>query len=236
MMGSAACATTVYLSRHSSTGKERDTESGNDYFGARYYASSMGRFMSPDWSAKAQPVPYAKMDNPQTLNLYAYVLNNPMTGRDPDGHVCIFGIGNTCTPAPPPLPKTPDPAHVRPVNDHTVSAAPRTPIAAPATKQGLTVGAGLGGNAEAGIGVAGAGANFSHLAVAAIDGQGNTSSGVADSGGAAAYAGDHVAGSPTQMNTSTNAPVVAGAYAGGGPTVMIANTPSVESLSGPFQA
>jgi hypothetical protein len=34
-----------------STGKERDTESGNDYFGARYYASSMGRWLSPDWSA-----------------------------------------------------------------------------------------------------------------------------------------------------------------------------------------
>jgi RHS repeat-associated protein len=30
------------------TGKERDAESGNDYFGARYCASSMGRFMSPD--------------------------------------------------------------------------------------------------------------------------------------------------------------------------------------------
>jgi RHS repeat-associated protein len=30
------------------TGKERDAESGNDYFGARYYSSSMGRFMSPD--------------------------------------------------------------------------------------------------------------------------------------------------------------------------------------------
>jgi RHS repeat-associated protein len=41
------------------TGKERDTESGNDYFGARYYASSMGRFMSPDWSAKEDPVAYA---------------------------------------------------------------------------------------------------------------------------------------------------------------------------------
>jgi hypothetical protein len=27
------------------TGKERDTESGNDYFGARYFASSMGRFL-----------------------------------------------------------------------------------------------------------------------------------------------------------------------------------------------
>ena len=34
------------------TGKERDSESGNDYFGARYYASTMGRFMSPDWSPK----------------------------------------------------------------------------------------------------------------------------------------------------------------------------------------
>ena len=37
---------TVCASR--STGKERDTESGNDYFGARYYGSSMGRFLSPD--------------------------------------------------------------------------------------------------------------------------------------------------------------------------------------------
>ena len=33
-----------------STGKERDAESGNDYFGARYYSSAMGRFMSPDWT------------------------------------------------------------------------------------------------------------------------------------------------------------------------------------------
>lgn len=41
------------------TGKERDTESGLDYFGARRYASSMGRWMSPDWSDPAQPVPYA---------------------------------------------------------------------------------------------------------------------------------------------------------------------------------
>ena len=51
------------------TGKERDTESGLDYFGARYYGSNMGRFMSPDWAAKAEPVPYAKLDNPQSLNL-----------------------------------------------------------------------------------------------------------------------------------------------------------------------
>jgi RHS repeat-associated protein len=70
------------------TGKERDTESGNDYFGARYYASTMGRFLSPDWSAKEEPVPYAKLDDPQSLNLYVYVLNNPLTRFDLDGHGC----------------------------------------------------------------------------------------------------------------------------------------------------
>jgi len=72
------------------TGKERDTETGNDYFMARYYSSSMGRFMSPDWSAKEEPVPYAKLDNPQSLNLYGYVGNNPLSRDDPDGHA--FGL------------------------------------------------------------------------------------------------------------------------------------------------
>jgi hypothetical protein len=46
----------------------------------------MGRFMSPDWSVKATPVPYAKLDNPQSLNLYAYVGNNPLIHIDADGH------------------------------------------------------------------------------------------------------------------------------------------------------
>jgi RHS repeat-associated protein len=70
------------------TGKERDNESGNDYFGARYYSSEMGRWMSPDWSAKEEPVPYAKLGDPQSLNLYSYVLNNPLGGVDADGHGC----------------------------------------------------------------------------------------------------------------------------------------------------
>jgi RHS repeat-associated protein len=77
---------------HLFTGKERDSESGNDYFGARYYASTMGRFMSPDWSAKEEPVPYAKLDDPQTLNLYSYLWNNPLAGADADGHA---GCKNT---------------------------------------------------------------------------------------------------------------------------------------------
>ena len=71
---------------HLYTGKERDQESGNDYFGARYYSSAMGRFMSPDWAAKEEPVPYANMDDPQSLNLYAYVQNNPLNTVDPQGH------------------------------------------------------------------------------------------------------------------------------------------------------
>ena len=73
------------------TGKERDAESGNDYFGARYYASSMGRFMSPDWSEGVQPIPYADPANPQSLNLYAYVNNNPLSNTDQDGHSCDQG-------------------------------------------------------------------------------------------------------------------------------------------------
>ena len=40
------------------TGKERDSESGNDYFGARYYSSTTGRFLSPDWSKNPEGVPY----------------------------------------------------------------------------------------------------------------------------------------------------------------------------------
>lgn len=74
------------LNASRSTGKERDTESGLDYFGARYYASSMGRWMSPDWADKPEAVPYSKLDNPQSLNLYGYVLNNPLSKADPDGH------------------------------------------------------------------------------------------------------------------------------------------------------
>ena len=78
-------------------GKERDTESNLDMFGARYYASSMGRFMIPDWAAKPTNVPYASFGNPQSLNLYSYVNNNPTTLRDPDGHcgedLCIVEGG-----------------------------------------------------------------------------------------------------------------------------------------------
>jgi len=96
MVDSIVCASAVRFPRSRSTGKERDAESGNDYFGARYYASPMGRWLSPDWSAKEEPVPYAKLDDPQSLNLYTYVRNNPLTRADADGHVAPGGTGG-CT-------------------------------------------------------------------------------------------------------------------------------------------
>jgi RHS repeat-associated protein len=66
---------------HHFTGKERDSESGNDYFGARYYASTMGRFMSPD----PLMMNALRLVNPQRLNMYAYAVNNPLTFNDPTG-------------------------------------------------------------------------------------------------------------------------------------------------------
>ena len=67
------------------TGKDRDSESNLDYFGARYYSSQMGRFLSPDPSGLA----YANLFNPQSFNLYGYVQNNPLTNTDPTGLDCV---------------------------------------------------------------------------------------------------------------------------------------------------
>lgn len=66
--------------RQKFTGQQRDTESGLDYFQARYYSSGMGRFMSAD-------TVMGSISSPQTLNRYAYVLNNPLALVDPTGHI-----------------------------------------------------------------------------------------------------------------------------------------------------
>jgi len=75
------------------TGKERDAETGLDYFGARYYSSGLGRFVTPDWAAKATGVPYADFADPQSLNLYTYVRDIPTTHFDADGHAGDCGLG-----------------------------------------------------------------------------------------------------------------------------------------------
>ncbi|USN45507.1 MAG: hypothetical protein H6502_00010 [Candidatus Woesearchaeota archaeon] len=58
--------------------KEFDRDSGLLNFGARHYSPLLGRFMSAD-SFEGSVV------NPQSLNRYAYVLNNPMNLVDPTG-------------------------------------------------------------------------------------------------------------------------------------------------------
>jgi len=66
------------------TGKERDLETGLDYFGARYYGNWLGRFITPDpLLGSGQP------PNPQSWNRYTYVLNNPLRHIDPDGNQAI---------------------------------------------------------------------------------------------------------------------------------------------------
>jgi len=82
-------------SRYKFTGKERDSESNLDYFGARYMSSQYGRFMTPDSAVDetlSVALPYAELSNPQSLNLYSYVRNNPLSFTDPDGqnvNVCV---------------------------------------------------------------------------------------------------------------------------------------------------
>ena len=69
------------------TGKERDAESGLDYFGARYDSSSLGRFMTPDPDqASGSDHP----DDPQAWNGYSYADNNPLAYTDPDGRAYII--------------------------------------------------------------------------------------------------------------------------------------------------
>jgi RHS repeat-associated protein len=81
-------SSSLYPTEHNFVGKERDTESGNDYFGARYYKSGFGRWLSPD-------LPLADQDpaDPQSWNLYRYAGNNPVNSVDNDGLLTIIVPG-----------------------------------------------------------------------------------------------------------------------------------------------
>jgi len=70
------------------TGKERDSETGLDFFGARYFSGAQGRFTSPDPLLNS-----AKPWDPQTWNRYTYGLNNPLKYFDPNG---LYNLVNNC--------------------------------------------------------------------------------------------------------------------------------------------
>jgi len=74
------------------TAKERDDESGLDYFGARYFSSDQGRFTSPDpimHPADSEVGELVFVSDPQRWNKYSYTNNNPLRYVDPDGRELI---------------------------------------------------------------------------------------------------------------------------------------------------
>ena len=65
----------LYDERYKFTGKERDAESGYDFFGARFYSSIFGHWLSVDPLADKYP----------NISSYAYCGWNPISRIDPDG-------------------------------------------------------------------------------------------------------------------------------------------------------
>ncbi len=74
------------------TGKEYDEETGLIYFGGRYYAPELGRWITPD-PLLVEKDPKKSIDVPEELNLYAYVRNNPMRFVDEHGYIIKFEPG-----------------------------------------------------------------------------------------------------------------------------------------------
>ena len=93
---SVLCGTTSCYSQSGAvnqkfTGKERDAETGLDYFGARYMSSAQARFTSADPLMAS-----AKVSNPQTWNRYSYAFNNPLRFMDPTGMYTCEGTDEQC--------------------------------------------------------------------------------------------------------------------------------------------
>jgi RHS repeat-associated protein len=114
--GDQSFATTGWSAPAGYTGQTQDPTQGLVHNYARTYDPTTGTWTAPDtWSGL--------INQPQSLSRYAYVLNNPTTFVDPDGHLCARRFGNSdalmlgcgASPAqaynnvkmPPPAPPTP---------------------------------------------------------------------------------------------------------------------------------
>ena len=119
------------------TSKERDAESGLDYFGARYYMPALGRWSSVD--------PLA--DKYAAWSAYSYALNNPLALIDSDGRQAgePCGTGTGCKPPPPPPPPPTPTAAAAAVAVGATAVAPEAVAARAAVTVGAEAAAGAGG-------------------------------------------------------------------------------------------
>ena len=72
-------------------GRDKDSETALQQLGSRYYASFLGRFISPDWYVIENPQKAVKI--PQAFNVYSYAVNNPLIFKDPSGMFVFLVIG-----------------------------------------------------------------------------------------------------------------------------------------------
>ncbi|MCI0620234.1 MAG: hypothetical protein L0387_00915 [Acidobacteria bacterium] len=218
------------------TSYERDTESGLDYAIFRYDSTRIGRFVSPDPLA-------GRLTNPQSLNRYAYVLNDPVNSSDPLGLDCSQP-DDPCRPNPPPPPDSSWGPPESPVGKGALGEGKMDREKKEKKKEekkegekkeekkkcplGLVGGGVLAGAAaEAGAGEnAGASVTGSVGAGVFHNSETGVSAGAFAAGSAVAYAGSHQAAAPEQKQP----PSVSGLYAGYGPGVFATNAGSASGL------
>jgi RHS repeat-associated protein len=218
------------------TGKERDAESGLDDFGARFHASALGRFMTPDWDAKPITVPYAKFGDPQTLNLYSYVENDPVNRADADGHQ--DGLRNATTAGNPGAPsQAKQNCDANPAACKGQVGAQNKPPAQtppkPADKNDKTGGGAMvvvSGTATGGVVKTGATATGTAGAGGFYNSKDGVSVGAAASGAETAFSGTHSVGKPDQGSNPSDRNS-AGAYVGAGVGVVLTNAGSAQDLT-----
>jgi len=141
-------------------GMKFDAETGNYYTPNRYYPPNVGRWMSPDPTR-------GDAGNPQSMDLYTYVLNRPVTLVDPNG---LAPLG--CPPGMPPqycfggipgmygggdefdwleagfLPSADPCSQTWYANSHPECTTPTLPVPPPPTSGGGGGGSGCGGGSN----------------------------------------------------------------------------------------
>jgi RHS repeat-associated protein len=83
----------AFSARHTFTDKEKDQESGLQYFGARYYSPTIGRFTGVDPASIGLTALNVQLADPQSWNSYTYARNNPLILKDDTGRFWQIAAG-----------------------------------------------------------------------------------------------------------------------------------------------